>query len=91
MKYTYEISKNKIHEKSFAVTLLKVPPFPYDDDDINPVVKIPLTAVIASVKDEDGWSFCALSPEEKTIIADMLFEQGANHDEWWWCTQWQIS
>jgi len=83
----YEVAKDKQHEKAFAIALLEVPPFPENADNIQEVVRTPLSAVVAAVDNGNGWSFTTLSREEKRTIGDQLVEAGAEFAEWWWCVQ----
>lgn len=83
----YQVTKDKQHEKSFAVALLEVPALPENADNIQDVVRKPLSAVVAAVDNGEGWSFTTLSKEEKRTIGDQLVEAGAGFSEWWWCLQ----
>lgn len=53
----YEVAKDKQHEKAFTVALLEVPPFPENADNIQEVVRTPLTAVVAAVDNGEGWIY----------------------------------
>jgi len=83
----YEISDKRVDANSYVVCLVPVPEFPDKKDDLNPIVRTPLLSVCAAVHDDDGWSFCNLTADEKHIIGDKLLELKTPLNSWVWCTQ----
>lgn len=83
----YEITKEKDSVNAFAICLVPVPLFPIQADNISPVVRSPLLAVVGAVLDNDGWSFINLTTDEKHAIGDLMLKHGAIENEWFWCKQ----